>query len=70
MPKSHVNITRQNFANTLLPIARFAEQAAIVGQVRALMSTCRALEAQIEQVNSYAALLLQGGFKEAFVSGS
>ena len=48
---------------TLPPLA---EQAAIVERVEALMTTCRALEAEIEQARTHAAHLLQAVLKEAF----
>lgn len=42
------------------------KQAAIVERVEALMTTCRALAAEIEQSRTHAALLLQAVLKEAF----
>lgn len=49
---------------------KFAEQAAIVERVRALMTTCRALEAEIEQSRSHASHFLQAVLKEAFAPAS
>jgi type I restriction enzyme S subunit len=43
-----------------------AEQAAIVERVEALMTTCWALEAEIEHARTHAAHLLQAVLKEAF----
>jgi type I restriction enzyme S subunit len=48
------------------PLPPLAEQAAIVERVEALMTTCRALEAEIEQSRTHAAHLLQAVLKEAF----
>ena len=50
----------------LFPLPPLAEQAAIVERVEALMTTCRALEAEIEQSRTHAAHLLQAVLKEAF----
>lgn len=44
-----------------------AEQAVIVERVEALMTTCQALEAEIERSRSHAAHLLQAVLKEAFM---
>ena len=52
--------------NVLIPLPSLAEQAAIVERVEALMTTARALEAEIEQARTYAADLLQAVLKEAF----
>lgn len=49
-----------------LPLPPLAEQAAIVERVEELMTTCRALEAEIEHARSHAAQLLQAVLKEAF----
>lgn len=48
------------------PLPPLAEQAAIVERVEALMTTCRALEAEIEHARTHAAHLLQAVLKEAF----
>lgn len=45
---------------------QIAEQAAIVERVEALMTTCRALEAEIEHARTHAAHLLQAVLREAF----
>jgi type I restriction enzyme S subunit len=50
----------------LIPLPPLAEQAAIVERVEALMTTCRALEAEIEHARTHAAHLLQAVLKEAF----
>lgn len=55
--------------NILIPLPPLTEQAAIVEQVEALMTTCRALEAEIEHSRSHATDLLQALFKEAFFLG-
>ena len=48
------------------PSALPAVQAVIVERVEALIMTCQALEAEIEQARSHAAHLLQAVLKEAF----
>ncbi|MBL0040053.1 MAG: restriction endonuclease subunit S [Xanthomonadales bacterium] len=48
------------------PLPPIAEQAAIVARVEALMTTCSALEAEIEHARTHAAQLLQAVLKEAF----
>jgi type I restriction enzyme S subunit len=50
----------------IIPLPPLAEQAAIVARVEALMKTCRALEAEVEQSRTHAAHLLQAVLKEAF----
>ena len=52
------------------PLPPLAEQAAIVQRVEALMTTCRALEAEIEHARTHAAHLLQAVLKEAFAPAS
>lgn len=52
------------------PLPPLAEQAAIVQRVEALMTSCRALEAEIEQSRTHAAHLLQSVLKEAFAPAS
>ena len=54
----------------LIPLPPLAEQAAIVERVEALMTTCRALEAEIEHARTHAAHLLQAVLKEAFAPAS
>ena len=49
-----------------IPLPPFAEQAAIVKRVAALMTTCRALQVEIEHSRTHAAHLLQAILKEAF----
>jgi type I restriction enzyme S subunit len=56
--------------NVLIPLPPLAEQVAIVERVEALMTTARALEAEIEQARTYAADLLQAVLKEAFAPAS
>lgn len=53
-----------------IPLPPLAEQAAIVERVEALMTTCRALETEIEQSRTHAAHLLQAVLKEAFAPAS
>ncbi len=62
MPK----VNQDTVTNTLIPLPPLAEQAAIVARVEALMSTCRALESEIEHSRTRAAQLLQAVVKEAF----
>ena len=54
----------------VIPLPPLAEQAAIVERVEALMTTCRALEAEIEHARTHAAHLLQAVLKEAFAPAS
>ncbi len=70
MAQSQVNISRENLTATLIPLPPLAEQAAIVERVEALMTTCRALEAEIEHARTHAAHLLQAVLKEAFAPAS
>jgi type I restriction enzyme S subunit len=60
------NISLPNLTDILIPLPPLAEQAAIVERVEALMTTCRALEAEIEHARAHAADLLQAVLKEAF----
>ena len=64
------NINLQIINELALPLPPLAEQAAIVERVEALMTTCQALEAEIERSRSHAAQLLQAVLKEAFTSAS
>ena len=66
MAQSQVNISRGNLTATIIPLPPLAEQAAIVERVEALMTTCRALEAEIGHARTHAAHLLQAVLKEAF----
>ncbi len=54
----------------VIPLPPLAEQAAIVERVEALMTTCRALEAEIEHARTHAAHLLHAVLKEAFAPAS
>lgn len=54
----------------VIPLPPLAEQAAIVERVEALMTTCRALEAEIGQARRHADQLLQAVLKEAFAPAS
>ena len=63
-------IGRDDILEKLFPLPPLAEQAAIVERVEALMTTCRALEAEIEQSRTHAAHLLQAVLKEAFAPAS
>ena len=60
------NISLPNLTDILIPLPPLAEQGAILERVEALMTTCRALEAEIEQARTHAAHLLQAVLKEAF----
>ena len=62
------NINLQIINELALPLPPLAEQAVIVERVEALITTCRALEAEIEQAGSHAVQLLQAVLKEAFTS--
>ena len=64
------NINLQIINELALPLPPLAEQAVIVERVEALMATCQALEAEIEQARSHAAQLLQAVLREAFTSAS
>ena len=63
-------IKSSRLIQVLIPLPPLAEQAAIVERVEALMTTCRALEAEIEQARTHAAQLLQAVLKEAFAPAS
>jgi type I restriction enzyme S subunit len=54
----------------IFPLPPLAEEAAIVERVEALMTTCRALETEIEHARTHAAHLLQAVLKEAFAPAS
>lgn len=60
------NINLEIINELMLPLPPLAEQAAIVARVEALMTTCRALEEEIEYSRTHAAHLLQAVLKEAF----
>ena len=60
------NISLPNLTEILIPLPPFAEQAAIVTRVEALMTTCRALESEIDRSRVHAVHLLQAVLKEAF----
>jgi len=60
------NLSRDSITSHAFPLPPLAEQAAIVERVEALMTTCRLLEAEIEQARTHAAHLLQAVLKEAF----
>jgi type I restriction enzyme S subunit len=60
------NLSTGKVANLPIPLPPLAEQAAIVERVEMLMTTCRALEAEIEHARTHAAHLLQSVLKEAF----
>ena len=60
------NLKSEHVTHLRLPLPPLAEQAAIVERVEALMTTSRALEAEIEHASTHAAHLLQAVLKEAF----
>ncbi|MEK0448228.1 MAG: hypothetical protein RL088_496 [Verrucomicrobiota bacterium] len=64
--KKQTNLMKREILSCPFPLPPLAEQAAIVERVEALMTTCRALEAEIEQARTHAAHLLQAVLKEAF----
>lgn len=59
-----------NVRSVLIPLPPFAEQAAIVARVEALMEHCRALATEVAHTRTHAAHLLQAILKEAFAPGS
>lgn len=67
---SQPNLNLLKIKSSLVPLPPLAEQAAIVERVEALMTTYRALEAEIEQSRTHAAHLLQAVLKEAFSLGT
>lgn len=60
------NLKSEHVTHLRLPLPPLAEQAAIVERVEALMTSCRALEAEIAAARSHAVQLLQAVLKEAF----
>jgi type I restriction enzyme S subunit len=64
------NLSRDSITSHPFPLPPLAEQAAIVQRVEALMTTCRALEAEIEHARTHADHLLQAVLKEAFAPAS
>jgi restriction endonuclease S subunit len=60
-------VPTEYFSNAPIPLPPLVEQAAIVSRVEALMTTCRALNEEIEQSRTHAAHLLQAVLKEAFL---
>jgi type I restriction enzyme S subunit len=63
-------LSQENLNRIPIPLPPLAEQAAIVERVESLMTTCRALETEIEQSRTHAANLLQAVLKEAFAPAS
>jgi type I restriction enzyme S subunit len=68
--KKQTNLMKREILSCPFPLPPLAEQAAIVERVEALMTTCRALEAEIEHARTHAAHLLQAVLKEAFAPAS
>jgi len=60
----------KNFNLTTIPLPPLAEQTAIMERVESLLTTCRALESEIEHSRTHAAHLLQAVLKEAFAPAS
>lgn len=60
------SINKTVLRSTPIPLPSLAEQKAIVEKVEVLMTTCRALEAEIEHSRTHAAQLLQAVLREAF----
>jgi type I restriction enzyme S subunit len=60
------NISLAQCRAFIFPLPPIAEQAAIVARVKALMTTCRALQAEMEHARTHAAHLLQAVLREAF----
>lgn len=63
-------LSQENLNRIPIPLPPLAEQAVIVERVEALMTTFRALEAEIEQSGTLAAHLLQAVLKESFAPNS
>jgi type I restriction enzyme S subunit len=63
---SQPNLNLSKIKNSLIPLPPLAEQKVIVEKVEALMTACRALEAEIEHTRTHAAHLLQAVLREAF----
>ena len=63
-------LSQENLNRIPIPIPPFAEQAAIVARVEALMSHCRLLATEIAHTRAHAAHLLQAVLKEAFAPAS
>ncbi len=59
-------LSQENLNRIPIPLPPLAEQAAIVERVEALMTTCHALETEIEHARTHADHLLQSVLKEAF----
>ena len=64
------HLTGDAIHEMLIPIPPLAEQAAIVARVEVLMTTCRALESEIEHSRTHAAHLLEAVLKEAFATSN
>jgi type I restriction enzyme S subunit len=64
------NLSTGKVAKLPIPLPPLTEQAVIVERVKALMTTCRALEAEIEHSRIHADHLLQAVLKEAFAPTS
>ena len=64
------NLKSEHVTHLRLPLPPLAEQIAIVERVESLLTTCRALEAEIEHSRTHAAHLLQAVLKEAFAPAS
>ena len=60
------NLSTGKVSNLPIPLPPLAEKAAIVERVEALMTTCQALETEIERTRAHTAHLLQAVLKEAF----
>ena len=63
-------LSQGNLNRIPISLPPLAEQAEIVERVEALMTTCRALEAEVDQSRTHAAHLLQAILKEAFAPAS
>jgi type I restriction enzyme S subunit len=59
-------VNNKDILPLMFPLPPLAEQAAIVERVEALMTTCRALEAETDHARTQSAQLLQAVLVEAF----
>ena len=59
-------LNQENLNRIPIPLPPLAEGAVIAARVKTLMTTCRALEGEIEHARTHAAHLLQAVLREAF----
>jgi type I restriction enzyme S subunit len=68
MAESQVNISQGNLKTTLIPIAPFKEQVALIKKLELIFLESKKLESEITQSEQYAQMLMQAVLKEAFES--